>query len=154
MVVMTLPPRHLIRLNVLFLPGLHIFGGLARFDQNLAFFFLFLFSFFFFLKSRLGHAKSHFFFFGFSPSFICNFLYLHWLFLIEFYIWFHHYSFDFWILFFKFGIHSLNWYLFCFESFSWLIFFTILPLDIYFHLLFASNLVMLFSNYFLNGLVF
>jgi hypothetical protein len=58
-VVMTLPPRHLIRLNVLFLPGLHIFGGLARFDQNLAFFFVSLFSFFFFLKSRVGHAKTH-----------------------------------------------------------------------------------------------
>jgi len=133
-------------------------GGSARFDQN------WLFSFFLFLlflpkitcwpREKLYQLINLFIFFGFSPSFIYNFLYLHWLFLSGFYIWFHPCSFDFLILFFKFGTPYLNCYLFCFESFSWLIFFTILPPDIYFHLPFASNLVMLFSNYFLNGLVF
>jgi hypothetical protein len=124
--------------------------------------FFFFFSFPFFLPKIMCWPceKSYqpinlFIFFGFSPSsIICNFLYLHWLFLIGLYIWFHHWSFDFWIFFFKFGIHYellfvLFWIIFLID-----VFFTILPLDIYFHLLFASNSAMLFSNYFLNGLVF
>jgi hypothetical protein len=61
--------------------------------------------FFLFLGLYADHAKNHisssiYFFFEFNPSsLICNFYYLHWLFLIEFYFLFHTWSFDFWIWF-------------------------------------------------------
>jgi hypothetical protein len=83
LVVVMMPlPHHLIRLSILFLSGLHIFCGSARFDQN------WLFSFFLFLlflpkitrwpREKLYQLINLFIFFGFSPSsFIYNFLYLH-----------------------------------------------------------------------------
>jgi hypothetical protein len=60
---------------------------------------------------------------------------------------------------FKFYHRSFNFHLFYFESFSWLIFFSISPVNIYFHLIFMLNLIQIlliaiFLSHFLNGFVF
>jgi hypothetical protein len=104
MVVMVLPPHHLIHLNIFFLPEWRVYGDSTRFGHEW-FFFSFSFSFSFFLGLCVDHTKNIptlqlIFFFGFNPSsLICNFFNLHWLFLIWFYFWFLLWSFDFWNLF-------------------------------------------------------
>jgi hypothetical protein len=118
--------------------------------------FSFFFSFSFFLELRVGHAKKIIsalqFIFSFDsiPHLFLQFFVF--ALIISIWILFLISSSIIWFLkfVFKFNTHFLDCYLFCFESFSWLIcFFTNPPLDIYFHLIFVSNLVMLFNCYFL-----
>jgi hypothetical protein len=85
---------------------------------KIAFLFFSFFSFSFFVELRVGHAKIHinlsiYFFFWFSlSSLIYNcFIQIDCFWLIFFW-------FDPW----SFGLYSLNFYLFYFESFSWLFF--------------------------------
>jgi len=89
--------HHLIRLSVLFYEW-RVYGGLAWFDLKL----LLFFSFSYFFGLRVGHAKIHtslLIVFIQSLFSYLQLFYLHWLFLIGFYFWFHPWIVSNWILF-------------------------------------------------------
>ena len=117
------------------------------FDLKLLFF-LYFFFLSFFLKLRVGHAKNHFnpsiyFFFWFSPFFLIvlfTLIIFNWIlfFISSLVILF--YFFQIWTLFFLITIcFVLNHFLY------WFVFLPTPPLGIYFHSIFMSNLILIFS---------
>jgi hypothetical protein len=98
-VVMALPPHYLICLGVLFLPGGRMYGGSAGLAGNDFFFLLFLSGIACWPCKKSYQPFNLFFLWIQSLFLICNFFYLHWLFLIGFYFLFHLCLFYFWNLF-------------------------------------------------------
>ena len=123
-VVMALPPYHLIRP---FLPRWPVYCGSTRFDRKWLFF-----SFFFFPSLSSWDCVLNMqkiisalqFIFSFDSVSLLLFVIFVFTLIISNWILFLISSLVIWFLkfIFKFGTHSLNCYSFCFESFSWLMF--------------------------------
>jgi len=135
--------RHLIRLGILFLFRWCVWW----FSPKLIFFSFSLFLPFLHQIACWSCKKSYqLFIFNFFIQFLFFYLqlfYLHGLFLIRFYFWFHPYIFAFFNLFSNLII--IFWAAICFvlnHFLDWF-FFSILSLDIYFHLIFMSNLTLI-----------
>lgn len=148
MIVIMIQLYHLICLDVLFLFKWCTYGDSTR---N-CFYFRSLFYFFFSIRLRVGHAKNNinplFFKFIFSLDSIILLLFAivlfilivsnYILFFISSLVWFFLIYFQFLIFILLIAVCSiLNHFL------GWFVFIPIPPLDIYFHLIFMSNLALI-----------